>query len=103
MDFKAIKTILDSANPESIKELQIYGIISKDKDSILKFSKALHGFMEDRNELLLDTNEKLSLATAHIDNPKMMKRDWTIQNITAHYVKWQHTIKCCFSFNWLPK
>jgi len=78
------------------KKRLIFNVISEDKDAIPNILSILDNERQDNKTLLIDTNEKLSIAFVCLQD-KRKDTNWLIDEIKSHYKKWSHKIICNFN------
>ena len=108
MNLEKIKSIVNSAYPETLKEQLIIKLLSEDKKSIPTMLQILQVEREENDKLIMDSNAELSRALVTIDDKNVGQKGaivdkfFVIEEIKKHYLKWQDKIRCCFKFKDLP-
>ena len=111
MDIKNIKAIIDSDLGDEYKRKAILLIISQDEDAIPYLLEILGNERTQNKELVRDFNVELSRALVTLsqepEKPSEKKehkklREFTIEEIKNHYLKYKDFIRCNFKIPGLP-
>lgn len=112
MNLEKIKLILASSTlTKEQQEYAILNVLSEDKKVISYLLQLLEAEREVNKDLILDSNERLSLALVTLNmsakddkSKKALKeqKSFVIESIKKHYITWKHRIKCNFNIPGLP-
>lgn len=105
MNLKALKEIINSSYPDSIKEMEIISILAEDQDVIPNIMKLLEQERRSGKELMMDMNLELSKAHIYIEGVPEGKRrandsfnkEFVMDEIEKFYAKYKSVIRHCFN------
>lgn len=109
MDIQAIKDVVNSDIPVEVKESQIIRILSNDDNVIPHMLSLLEDERNRKRNLILDSNVELSRALIVLNDSNLKYNEskivadpkWVVEQIKAHYIKWQNYIRCNFNIKGL--
>lgn len=105
MNLKRLKEILDSREPDNVKEHLIIQCLSKDEKVIPTIMKILGSERDEKKQLILDMNLELSRAHIYIDErpenkaeaKQSFNKSFVIDEIGKFYFKYKGIIGHCFN------
>lgn len=108
MNLSKIKIVVNSEEPDEIKERLIIQLIAEDEKVIPLVMKILQAEREEKKELISDSNAELSRALIVLDDDKLSyskgviaEPKWVVGEIKKHYIKYKHLIRCNFKVDGL--
>ena len=111
MDIDKIRQIVNAGYSKDVCEQAIIEVIATDTKAVDSVLYLLSAERRQKRELLLDTNEKLSIAFValkqyeegnRVVKATKMLRNSVIERIIEHYHKWKDVISCNFNIKGLP-
>lgn len=111
MNIEKIRQIVNSGYDDRVCEIGIIQILAADPKVVPTILEILEHERKQSKELLLDTNERLSVAflalTKHSDGTRINKsyKEWVaniLSDTQVHFHKWKNIISCNFNMKGLP-
>ena len=105
MNIKALKAIINSEFPDTIKEAEIISILADDEKVIPQLMKLLEEERRSKKILIRDMNLELSRAHVYIDElpeakskgNQTLNKNFVIDKISEFYVKYKSMVTHCFN------
>lgn len=99
MDLNKIQEALNMSLPEDSKRRMILNIISEDREALPALIHILNAERQAKDELISEMNLQLSRADVCIQEPKIGKNNFVIQEIDKFYRQYANYVRHCFPKN----